>query len=95
MAILYSVAVRERVSSRIRRRMVSRWTGGALFVASLPSHVSLASRQIVSELRQQYLIAVEPSNKPGWHQLEVRTRDKRLTVRTRSGYLVGPDVSNQ
>jgi hypothetical protein len=55
----------------------------------------LAARQIVSELRQQYLIAVEPSTKPGWHQLEVRTRDKRLTVRTRSGYVVGPDVSNQ
>jgi hypothetical protein len=74
---------------------LSRWTGGALFVASLPSHVSLAARQIVNELRQQYLIAVEPSTKPGWHPLEVRTRDKRLNVRTRSGYVVGPDVTNQ
>jgi VWFA-related protein len=74
---------------------LSRWTGGALFVASLPSHVSLAARQIVTELRQQYLIAVEPSTKPGWHPLEVRTRDKRLNVRTRSGYVVGPDVTNQ
>jgi VWFA-related protein len=74
---------------------LSRWTGGALFMASLPAHVSLAARQIVTELRQQYLIAVEPSTKPGWHRLEVRTRDKRLNVRTRSGYVVGPDVSNQ
>jgi VWFA-related protein len=74
---------------------LSRWTGGALFTASLPSQVSLAARQIVAELRQQYLIAVEPSTKPGWHRLEVRTRDKRLSVRTRSGYVVGPEVSNQ
>jgi len=65
---------------------LARWTGGAFFMASVPSHVSLAVRQIVDELRQQYLLAVEPGDTSGWHPLEVRTRDKRLTVRTRSGY---------
>lgn len=65
---------------------LARWTGGAFFMVSLPSHVSVAVRQIVAELRQQYLIAVEPDETPGWHPLEVRTRDKRLTVRARSGY---------
>jgi len=65
---------------------LARWTGGAFFMASLPSHVSLAVRQIVAELRQQYLIAVEPGETPGWHPLEVRTRDKRHSVRARSGY---------
>jgi Ca-activated chloride channel homolog len=65
---------------------MARWTGGAFFMVSLPSHVSLAVRQIVEELRQQYLIAVEPDKRPGWHPLEVRTRDKRLSVRARSGY---------
>lgn len=68
---------------------LARWTGGAFFMASLPSHVSLAVRQIVSELRQQYLFAVEPGKAPGWHPLEVRTRDKRQTVRARSGYFAG------
>jgi VWFA-related protein len=70
---------------------LARWTGGAFFMASLPSHVSLAVRQIVSELRQQYLFAVEPGKAPGWHPLEVRTRKKRLTVRARSGYFAGSE----
>jgi len=72
---------------------LARWTGGEFFMASLPAQVSLASRQIVAELRQQYLIAVEPDVKPGWHPLEVRTRNRRLTVRTRSGYVAGPSAS--
>ena len=65
---------------------LAHWTGGEFFMTSVPAHVSLAVRQIVDELRQQYLIAVEPGEAPGWHALEVRTRDKRLTVRARSGY---------
>lgn len=68
---------------------LARWTGGTFFMASLPSHVSLAARQIVAELREQYLIAVEPGKQPGWHPLEVRTRDRRMTVRARSGYIAG------
>lgn len=72
---------------------LARWTGGAFFMASLPSHVSLAVRQIVAELRQQYLIAVEPGHTPGWHPLEVRLRDKRLTVRARSGYFTASERS--
>lgn len=70
---------------------LARWTGGAFFMASRPAHVSLAVRQIVSELRQQYLFAVEPGKAPGWHPLEVRTRDKRQTVRARSGYFAGSE----
>ncbi len=68
---------------------LARWTGGALFVASAPAHTSLAARQIVTELRHQYLIVFEPSAIPGWHPLELRTRDPDLTVRARSGYFAG------
>jgi Ca-activated chloride channel family protein len=65
---------------------LARWTGGDLFVAVIPVHVVDAVRQLLTELRHQYLIAFEPSPGPGWHPLEVRTRDRRLTVRARSGY---------
>ena len=41
-----------------------------------------------SELRQQYLIAFEPDGRPGWHPIELRTRDKDHVVRARSGYIV-------
>jgi Ca-activated chloride channel family protein len=65
------------------------WTGGRAFVASSITERSQTARQIVDELRHQYLIAFESSGRPGWHPLVVRARDKDLTVRARSGYIAG------
>jgi len=65
------------------------WTGGHVFVASTPGQRSIAARQIIDELRHQYLIAFESSGRPGWHPLVVRARNKDLTVRARSGYMAG------
>lgn len=65
------------------------WTGGRAFVASSIADRSQAARQIVDELRHQYLIAFESSGKPGWHPLVVRAKDRDLTVRARSGYFAG------
>jgi Ca-activated chloride channel family protein len=65
------------------------WTGGHVFVASTPGQRSIAARQIIDELRHQYLIAFESSGRPGWHPLVVRARNKDLTVRARSGYIAG------
>jgi Ca-activated chloride channel homolog len=64
-------------------------TGGAAFVASVPAHHSLAVRRIVAELRHQYLLAFETSDEPGWHPVDVKTRDRDLRVRARAGYFVG------
>jgi Ca-activated chloride channel homolog len=68
---------------------LSEWTGGHAFVVSTPVERSSAARQIVDELRHQYLIAFESSGAPGWHPLVVRARDKNLVVRARSGYFAG------
>jgi Ca-activated chloride channel family protein len=65
------------------------WTGGHVFVASVPAERSASARQIIDELRHQYLIAFESSGRPGWHPLVVRARGKDLTVRARSGYIAG------
>jgi Ca-activated chloride channel family protein len=65
------------------------WTGGHVFVASTPAARSAAARQIVDELRHQYLITFESSGASGWHPLVVRARKKDLTVRARSGYIAG------
>ena len=70
------------------------WTGGRAFVASSVGDRSQTARQIVDELRHQYLIAFESSGKPGWHPLEVRAKDKDLTVRARSGYFAGQSRPN-
>ena len=71
-------------------RELAAWTGGELFYASTPSDTSKVARQIVRELRQQYLIAFEPSAGAGWHPIEIRTTKKNLTVRARGGYVAGP-----
>ena len=73
---------------------LAEWTGGHVFVASTPGQRSMAARQIVDELRHQYLIAFESSGVPGWHPLVVRARDKDLTVRARSGYIAGQSRPN-
>jgi VWFA-related protein len=66
---------------------LARWTGGDILVPVSEVETQAATKQIVDELRQQYLLAFEPGAQPGWHPLEVRTRPN-LIVRARSGYLV-------
>ncbi len=68
---------------------LARWTGGGLFVTSAPAHESVAARQIIDELRHQYVMAFATSPNPGWRPLRVKTRDRDLSVRARSGYTAG------
>lgn len=70
-------------------RNLARGTGGEMFIASAPAHANLAARQIVDELRHQYVLAFEASTRPGWRPLEVTARDKNLVVRARTGYTAG------
>ena len=79
---------------------LARWTGGDFFIAISPAHASIAARQIVGEMRHQYMLAFEASARPGWRSLEVRARDREHVVRARSGYTAGggtpsPDVARQ
>jgi Ca-activated chloride channel homolog len=73
---------------------LARWTGGEFFPVSAPAHASTAARQIVDELRHQYVLAFEASPSPGWRPLEVRTRDRDLVVRARAGYTVAGTVGD-
>lgn len=68
---------------------LARWTGGDLFIAIAPAHASIAARQIVGEMRHQYMLAFEASARPGWRPLEVKARGRELSVRARSGYTAG------
>jgi Ca-activated chloride channel family protein len=69
---------------------LARWTGGDMRVASVPAHTHVAIRDLFEELRYQYLITFEPDARPGWHPLEIRTRNKDFTVHARGGYVSGP-----
>jgi VWFA-related protein len=69
---------------------LARWTGGDMRIASAPAHTVIGARDIVAELRYQYLITFEPDPRPGWHPLEVRTRNRNFTVHARAGYMSAP-----
>jgi Ca-activated chloride channel family protein len=72
-------------------RDLARWTGGEIYAGLGPAQRSVAARQIVTDLRLQYSIAFEPDPRPGWHPLDVRTRDRNHVVLARSGYYVTED----
>lgn len=68
------------------------WTGGTTHVTSTPAHASIAARDILEELRHQYLLAFEPGP-PGWRPLTVRATDRAYSVRARTSYRSGPRSS--
>jgi VWFA-related protein len=74
-------------------RDLAQWTGGDLRFATTTAQADATAREIVMELRHQYLIAIEASDRPEWRQLEVRVRDRHFTVRARAGYF-GRDLSS-
>jgi Ca-activated chloride channel family protein len=74
---------------------LARWTGGDMRVASVPAHTVVAIQDLFAELRYQYLITFEPGTRPGWHPLEIRTRNKNHVVHARSGYMSGPTRSGE
>jgi VWFA-related protein len=65
------------------------WTGGDLVEVRDADSAMSATHQIVAELEHQYIVAFEPGNAPGWHELVLRTKKNGLFVRARSGYTVG------
>ena len=67
-------------------RHLALWTGGDLFWATNEIDALTAGRMILSELRHQYVIAVDSAADVNWRRLEVRVRDRRMVVRARSGY---------
>jgi len=68
---------------------LARWTGGEMAISSELEDSTKALRELLGNLRHQYLISFAPGARPGWHPLEIRTRKKNLTVHARSGYLAG------
>ncbi len=73
---------------------LARWSGGMFYRAANSADGSVAARQIVADLRHQYLLAFEPSRASGWHRIEVRAR-QQLTLQARSGYWVGSSAVEQ
>jgi Ca-activated chloride channel homolog len=65
---------------------LAQWTGGDLLLATSAEEAGLKAHYLVRELRQQSLLAVEASDRFEWRRLDVRVRDRKMTVRARNGY---------
>jgi Ca-activated chloride channel family protein len=65
-------------------------TGGRTFLPSLGSQLDKAFRDIIAELRTEYLLGYYPHNVPPtknrFHTLQVRTKSPELQVFARNGY---------
>jgi hypothetical protein len=66
---------------------LARLSGGAFYSLRTAADPAIVTRQIVTDLRHQYVLAFEPHAEPGWHQIEVRAA-RRGTLQTRSGYWI-------
>jgi len=70
-------------------RDLAEWTGGRLVFTTTFDETVIAAVNLLSELRQQYVLAIEASNTPEWRRLEVRVKRSSASVKARSGYFGG------
>jgi VWFA-related protein len=70
---------------------VTEVTGGARLQLESTKDLPAAFLKILDEFRQRYLISYSPTGvaKDGWHRLDVRVKNRRMTIRARSGYQAG------
>jgi VWFA-related protein len=66
---------------------ISRETGGRMFEASGKDSVNKIYAKIEDELRNQYNLGYTPDRAaPGYHRIDLKTRQKELVVQAREGY---------
>jgi len=70
-------------------RDLSAWTGGRLVFASTMIETVAVAANLVAELRQQYVLAIEAADAPEWRRLDIRVRRRSAVVKARSGYYGG------
>jgi VWFA-related protein len=70
-------------------RDLAAWTGGQLVFATNLTESGFAASNILDELRQQYVLAIEAANVKEWRRLDVRVKNSTARVKARSGYFGG------
>lgn len=70
-------------------RDLAEWTGGQLVFATTFAETVVAASNLLDELRQQYVLAIEAANTSEWRRLEVRVKRSSASVKARSGYFGG------
>lgn len=65
---------------------LAEWTGGQLLFATSPEEALATARQILDDLRHTYVLAIESAPSAEWRRIDVRLKNRSLSVQTRSGY---------
>lgn len=88
-AAVYSVAAKSADHSLLRQ--LSTATGGDFFEIESTQQLDAVFLRILNEYRHRYLVSYSPQavDQSGWHQLDVRVRNKAATVKARPGYYRG------
>jgi VWFA-related protein len=76
-------------SGAVDLRDLAEWTGGRLVFASTFGEATIVASNLVTELRQQYVLAIEAASAREWRRLEIRVKQPRAVVMARSGYFGG------
>ena len=88
--VVYGVTARGPEESKFLQDL-SEVTGGATLRIESTKDLSAAFVKILDEFRQRYLISYSPTGvaSDGWHRLDVRVKNRRVTVKARAGYQAG------
>jgi Ca-activated chloride channel homolog len=71
-------------------RDLAEWTGGQLIFTESPADNVMLASNLLEELRQRYVLAIEAADRHEWRRLEVRVRkSSSAIVKARSGYFGG------
>jgi len=69
-------------------REIASITGGRAWDVKWSSRLKKAFLEILDELHSRYLLTYSPErvDEPGWHELQVRVKNRKAKVRARRGY---------
>jgi hypothetical protein len=70
-------------------RDLAEWSGGRLVFATTFTESVVVATNIVDELRQQYVLAIEAAAEREWRRLDIRVKNPSATVKARNGYFGG------
>jgi hypothetical protein len=93
-AVLYAIGIGTRSGVPVDVNLLDGLTkesGGYTEPLRSPSEIAAAVARICDDLQSQYLLTFEPAHADGkYHPIRVSTKDTRLKVRTRAGYVSAP-----
>jgi hypothetical protein len=90
-AVLYAIGIGTRRGVPVNTNLLDGLTkesGGYAEPLRSPSEIAAAVARMCDDLQSQYLLTFEPAHADGkYHPIRVKTKDTRLKVRTRAGYV--------